>query len=181
MPITVALVEDNARMRESFALALNSSPGLRCIATYATGEEAVRAIPAAPPDVVLMDIHLPRMSGIVCVSKLKAVLPQLQILMLTRFEETGTIFEALRAGASGYLVKQVRPAELAEAVEQVHAGGAPMSMHIARKVIEHFQRPPEANDGLASLSPREQEVLRLLARGALFKNIADSLGISLNT
>jgi DNA-binding NarL/FixJ family response regulator len=175
------LVEDHARMRESFALALNESSTVRCVATYATGEEALRAIPAAPPDVVLMDIHLPRMSGIACVARLKAVLPGLQILMLTRFEENGIIFEALQAGASGYLVKQVRPAELVEAIEQVHAGGAPMSMHIARKVIEHFRGLPKPSGGVENLTPREQDVLRLLARGSLYKNIADTLGISMNT
>ena len=181
MPIKVALVEDNAGMRESFTLALNDAPSLRCIGAYASGEEALRAIPASPPDVVLMDIHLGGMSGITCVARLRAILPRLQILMLTRFEESDTIFQALRAGASGYLVKNVPPAELVQAIEQVHAGGAPMSMQIARKVISHFQAIPKAPDGLESLTQKEQEVLRLLAKGRLQKSIALTLGISVNT
>ena len=123
MPVTVSIVEDNAGMRESFALVLNGAPNLRCLGAYATGEEALRSIPAAPPDVVLMDVHLPGMSGITCVAGLRSVLPKVQILMLTRFEESDTIFQALRAGASGYLVKNVTPAELVQAIEQVHAGG----------------------------------------------------------
>lgn len=180
-PITVALVEDNAGMRESFALALNSFPGMRCAGAYPSGEEALRALPAAPPDVVLMDVHLPGMSGITCVGRLKALLPSLQILMLTRFEESDTIFQALRAGASGYLVKNIPAAEMAQAIEQVHAGGAPMSMQIARKVISHFQAVQKPADGIEKLTARELEVLRLLARGRLYKNIADTLGISLNT
>jgi DNA-binding NarL/FixJ family response regulator len=181
MPIKVALVEDNAGMRESFALALNGAPSLRCTGAYASGEEALREIPASPPDVVLMDIHLGGMSGIACVARLRAIRPDLQILMLTRFEESDTIFQALRAGASGYLVKNVPPAELVQAIEQVHAGGAPMSMQIARKVISHFQSIPKAPDGLDSLTQKEQEVLRLLAKGRLQKNIALTLGISVNT
>jgi DNA-binding NarL/FixJ family response regulator len=181
MPINVALVEDNDGMRESFALALNGAPNLYCRGAYASAEEALREIPASPPDVVLMDIHLKGMSGITCVARLRSILPRLQILMLTRFEESDTIFQALRAGASGYLVKNIPPAELVQAIEQVHAGGAPMSMQIARKVISHFQAIPPAPDGLESLTQKEQEVLRLLAKGRLQKNIAETLGISVNT
>ena len=181
MPIKVSLVEDNAGMRETFALALNGAPGITCLGAYATAEEALRAIPAAPPDVVLMDIHLPGMSGIACVGRLRTLLPKLQILMLTRFEESDTIFQALRAGASGYLVKNIPPAEMVQAIEQVHAGGAPMSMQIARKVITHFQGIPKPPDGIDSLTSREQEVLQLLAKGRLQKNIASTMGISVNT
>jgi len=181
MPVNVSLVEDNAGVRESFALALNGAPNLRCLGAYSSGEEALRSIPAAPPDVVLMDVHLPGMSGITCVARLRAILPRLQILMLTRFEESDTIFQALRAGASGYLVKNIPPAELVQAIEQVHAGGAPMSMQIARKVISHFQATSKPADGMESLTQREQEVLRLLAKGRLQKNIAETLGISVNT
>jgi DNA-binding NarL/FixJ family response regulator len=181
MPISVSLVEDNDGMRESFALALNGAPNLSCRGAYASAEEALREIPVSLPDVVLMDIHLKGMSGITCVARLRSILPRLQILMLTRFEESDTIFQALRAGASGYLVKNIPPAELVQAIEQVHAGGAPMSMQIARKVISHFQAIPTAPDGLESLTQKEQEVLRLLAKGRLQKNIAETLGISVNT
>lgn len=181
MSIKVSIVDDSPGVRESFALALNGSANLRCLGAYKSGEEALRAIPSAPPDVVLMDIHLPGMSGITCVARLRNVLPKLQILMLTRFEESDTIFQALRAGASGYLVKNIPPAELVQAIEQVHAGGAPMSMQIARKVITHFQAIPKPPDSIDSLTSREQEVLRLLAKGRLQKNIAATLGISVNT
>jgi DNA-binding NarL/FixJ family response regulator len=181
MRVNVSLVEDNAGVRESFTLALNGAPNLHCLGAYASGEEALRAIPTAPPDVVLMDVHLPGMSGITCVARLRSLLPKLQILMLTRFEESDTIFQALRAGASGYLVKNIPPTELVQAIEQVHAGGAPMSMQIARKVISHFQAIPAASDGLESLTQKEQEVLHLLAKGRLQKNIAVTLGISVNT
>jgi DNA-binding NarL/FixJ family response regulator len=181
MSVTVSLIEDNPGMREGFALLINEAPGLRCLATYATGEEALQRLPAQPPDVVLMDINLPGMSGIVCVERLKAMLPRLQVLMLTRFEQSDSIFEALRAGASGYLLKSAPPLEIVQAIEQVHAGGVPMSMQIARKVIAHFQGLPKPSSDVESLTTRELEVLRLLARGQPYKNIADSLGISLNT
>jgi DNA-binding NarL/FixJ family response regulator len=181
MPVTVSIVEDNAGVRESFALVLNGAPNLRCLGAYASAEEALASIPAAPPDVILMDIHLPGMSGITCVARLRPMLRKVQILMLTRFEESDTIFQALRAGASGYLVKNIPPAELVQAIEQVHAGGAPMSMQIARKVISHFQSISKPADGMESLTQREQEVLQLLAKGRLQKNIAGTLGISVNT
>jgi DNA-binding NarL/FixJ family response regulator len=181
MSIKVSIVDDSPGVRESFALALNGSANLRCLGAYKSGEEALREIPVNPPDVVLMDIHLPGMTGITCVGRLRVLLPKLQILMLTRFEESDTIFQALRAGASGYLVKNIPPAEMILAIEQVHAGGAPMSMQIARKVITHFQAIPKPPDGIDSLTLREQEVLQLLAKGRLQKNIATTLGISVNT
>lgn len=168
-------------MRESFALLLNSSPGVKCLAAYETGEEALQDVPRRTPNVLLMDINLPGMSGIACVGQLKGRCPKLQILMLTRFEQSDTIFEALRAGASGYLLKNTPPAELLQAIEQVNAGGAPMSMQIARKVIDYFQQIPRPQSDLDKLTAREQEVLALLAKGYLYKEISDSLGISINT
>lgn len=180
-PITVSLVEDNKGMRESFALLLNSSPGVTCLGAYETGEQALADVPRRTPNVLLMDINLPGMSGITCVGQLKARCPKLQILMLTRFEQSDTIFEALRAGASGYLLKNTAPAELLQAIEQVNAGGAPMSMQIARKVIDFFQQIPRPQSDLDKLTGREQEVLALLAKGYLYKEISDSLGISINT
>src|SRR5215813_6385705 len=181
MPIKVCIVEDNADMRESVALALNQAPGLRCVSTYATAEAAVRDVPSQKPDVALVDIHLPGMNGIECVAKLKARLPQLQVLMLTRYEQSDMIFDSIRAGASGYLLKHTPANELIQAVEQVHSGGAPMTMQVARKVINHFQKIQKPSSEVEKLTLREQEVLNLLAKGYLYKEIADHLGITINT
>lgn len=181
MPIKICIVEDNADMRESVAQVLNQSPGLRCMSTYATGEAAVQDLPRQKPDVALVDIHLPGMNGIECVAKLKHQLPNLQVLMLTRYEQSDMIFDSIRAGASGYLLKHTPAAELIQAVEQVHAGGAPMTMQIARKVIAHFQQVPKTASEVEKLTPREQEVLTLLAKGYFYKEIASNLGISINT
>ena len=181
MPIKVSIVEDNADMRESVALLLNQAPGLRCVSTYASAEAAVRDLPLQKPNVALVDIHLPGMDGIECVRRLKQQLPQLQVLMLTRYEQSDLIFDSIRAGASGYLLKSTPAAELVQAVEQVHAGGAPMTMQIARKVINHFQQIPQPSSDKEKLTPREQEVLALLAKGYLYKEIGDHLGVSINT
>jgi DNA-binding NarL/FixJ family response regulator len=181
MPIKVCIIEDNADMRESVALALNQAPGLRCVSTYATAEAAVRDVPSQKPDVALVDIHLPGMNGIECVAKLKARLPHLQVLMLTRYEQSDMIFDSIRAGASGYLLKHTPAAELIQAVEQVHSGGAPMTMQVARKVINHFQKIQKPSSEVEKLTLREQEVLNLLAKGYLYKEIADHLGITINT
>jgi DNA-binding NarL/FixJ family response regulator len=132
------------------------------------------------PDVALVDIHLPGMSGITCVSKLKSQLPKLQILMLTRYEQNDLIFNSIREGASGYL-KNTPLTELINAVEQVHAGGAPMTMQIARKVMDHFRKIQQPAADVEKLTPREHEVLALLAKGYLYKQISDELGISINT
>ena len=139
-PITVAIVEDNRGTREGLVELLGRSENLRCVGAYATGEEAVRELPTRHPRVVLMDINLPGMSGVECVARLKGSLPESLVLMLTTYEESDLIFASLRAGASGYLLKNMHPGELAQAVEQVHSGGAPMSMQIARKVVSHFSR-----------------------------------------
>src|SRR3954469_16962370 len=164
MPIKVSLVEDNAGMRESFAALFNEAPGLRCVRTHAPGEDAGVRLPQEQPDVALVDINLPGMSGIECVARLKAQLPNLQVLMRTRFEGSETIFKALRAGASGYLLKRSLPDEIFEAIEQVRAGGAPMSMQIARKVVEHFHHIQQPKSEVDTLSKRELEVLTLLAK-----------------
>ncbi|HEV2318945.1 MAG TPA: response regulator transcription factor [Verrucomicrobiae bacterium] len=179
--IKVCIVEDNDDMRESVAQVLNQTPGLRCMNTYASAEAAVQDLPDQKPDVALVDIHLPGMNGIQCVSQLKARLPQLQVLMLTRYEQSDMIFDSIRAGASGYLLKHTPAEELIRAVEQVHAGGAPMTMQIARKVISHFQQIQKPASEVEKLTPREQEVLTLLAKGYLYKEIAANLGISINT
>jgi DNA-binding NarL/FixJ family response regulator len=179
--INVAIVEDNRGTRESLTELLGRSTGLRCVGDHGSGEEALKDLPAQKPDVVLMDINLPGMTGVECVSKLKEQLPKLQILMLTTYEESDLIFASLRAGASGYLLKNMLPAELIQAVEQVHAGGAPMSMQIARKVVNHFQQIQHPANEVEKLTKRELEILTLLAKGYLYKEIGDQLGITLST
>jgi DNA-binding NarL/FixJ family response regulator len=181
MSIKVAIVEDSRGTRESLSELLARAPSLRCVGAHPNGEQALKAIPAENPDVVLMDINLPGMSGIECVARLKAQLPKVQVLMLTTYEESDLIFDSLRNGASGYLLKNLPPAELVQAVEQVHAGGAPMSMQIARKVVSHFQRIKQPASEVEQLTHREQEILALLAKGYLYKEIAEALGITLST
>ncbi len=181
MRIKVAIVEDSRGTRESLAELLGRAPTLRCVGAHATGEDALRNIPAEQPDVVLMDINLPGMSGIECVGRLRDRLPNTQVLMLTTYEETDLIFDSLRNGASGYLLKNMPPSELVQAVEQVHAGGAPMSMQIARKVVNHFQQIKQPTSEMEKLTKREHEILSLLAKGYLYKEIADQLGVTLST
>jgi len=179
--ITVSIVEDNQGTREGLATLLGRTERLQCLATYPSGEAALEAMPAEPPNVALVDIHLQGMNGIECVTKLKARLPALQVLMLTRYDESDMIFNSLRAGASGYVLKKMIGAELIPAIEQVHAGGAPMSMQIARKVVNHFHRIKQPSSDVEKLTPREHEILTLLAKGYLYKEIGDQLGITLNT
>jgi DNA-binding NarL/FixJ family response regulator len=179
--IKVSIVEDNRGTRESLAELLGRSPVLRCVGAHANGEDALRQIPHEGPDVVLMDINLPGMSGIECVAKLKALLPKTQVLMLTTYEESDLIFDSLRQGASGYLLKNMPPKELIQAVEQVQAGGAPMSMPVARKLVNHFQQIKKPCSEMEKLTRREHEILALLAKGFLYKEIADQLHISLST
>jgi len=181
MRIRVSIVEDSRGTRESLSELLGRAPGLRCVGAHPSGEKALLNIPGENPDVVLMDINLPGMSGIECVARLKEQLPRLQVLMLTTYEESDLIFDSLRKGASGYLLKNMPPAELIQAVEQVHAGGAPMSMQIARKVVNHFQQIKQPSSEMEKLTKREQEILALLAKGYLYKEIADFLGITLST
>jgi DNA-binding NarL/FixJ family response regulator len=179
--IKISLVEDNPQMREGFAALLDEAPGMRCVGAHATGEAAVQKIPLELPDVALVDINLPGMDGIECVAKLKMQSPKLQILMLTRYEQSDLIFNSIRAGASGYLLKNTPPAELIQAIEQVHGGGAPMSMQIARKVIDHFRQIQQPASEIEELTPREQEILQLLAKGYYYKEISDQLHITYNT
>src|SRR5256886_9505066 len=181
MRIKVSIVEDSRGTRESLTELLGRAPGLRCVGAHANGEAALEGIPKEVPDVVLMDINLPGMSGIECVARLKKGLPKLQVLMLTTYEESDLIFDSLRNGASGYLLKNMPPAELIQAVEQVHTGGAPMSMQIARKVVNHFQQIKRPSSDVEKLTKREHEILALLAKGYLYKEIAALLGISLST
>jgi DNA-binding NarL/FixJ family response regulator len=180
--IKVAIVEDVAGTRESLQTILARTSGLECVAACATGEEALDKLSAVQPDVVLMDIGLPGMSGVECVGTLKGQLPKTQVLMLTTYQDTPLIFDSLRAGASGYLLKKSRSSEIVEAIKQVHEGGSPMSMVIARKVVNFFRNNgPTSRPNLEGLTKREQEILELLAKGYLYKEIADRLGISLST
>jgi len=181
MPISVSIVEDNRGTRETLKELFGRAQGLRCVGAHSSGEEALKRIPDEKPDVVLMDINLPGMRGIECVAQLKARIPKTQVLMLTTYDQSDLIFESLRAGAHGYLLKNIDPAELVQAVEQVHAGGAPMSMYIARKVVNHFQQIRKPSSEMETLTPREHEILGLLAKGYLYKEIADQLGISIST
>jgi DNA-binding NarL/FixJ family response regulator len=180
-PITVAFVEDDQKTRKGLAALLAKDSCVCCVGIYPTGEAAVREMPLAKPDVALVDINLPGMNGIECVTQLKKQMPQLQVLMLTKYEESDLIFNSLRAGASGYLLKKKLTVELISAIELVYGGGAPMSLQIARKVVDYFNRlkPPTAD--LEKLTPREHEVLALLAKGFLYKEISDKLGISYHT
>ncbi|HXF11388.1 MAG TPA: response regulator transcription factor [Desulfuromonadaceae bacterium] len=179
--ISVSLVEDHVDTRESLITVISGSPGFRCVGAYATAEEALRRIPEQKPDVALVDINLPGMSGIECVAKLKQAMPDLPILMLTTYEESELIFNSLRAGARGYLLKKMAAAELIPAIEQVHAGGAPMSMPVACKVVDYFQQRRQAASDMLKLTAREQEILALLSEGYLYKEIGDRLSISFST
>jgi DNA-binding NarL/FixJ family response regulator len=181
MPITVSIVEDNRGTRDGLVELLNCEPNLRCLGAYDTGEAALAGIPARTPDVALVDINLPGMRGIELVAKLKVAMPRLQMLILTSYGESRLIFDALRAGANGYLLKNTIPVELIPAIELVHSGGAPMSVQIARKVVDYFHQIARPVSNVEKLTKREQEVLELLAKGFLYKEISDQLGISLPT
>ncbi len=177
----VAIVEDDQGLREQLAQILGAARDVRFVGACASAEEAMERIHLLQPDVVLMDIKLPGMSGIECVTQLKKALPSLQILMLTVYEDSESIFRALKAGADGYLVKSSPPALLLEAIDDVHRGGSPMSSHIARKVVRHFHLIGPSPEESENLSAREQEVLNLLSAGYISKEISDQLGIGIET
>jgi DNA-binding NarL/FixJ family response regulator len=182
MSISVSIVEDNTRVRESLSQLINSSPGYRCVSKHASAEEALEEIPQVKPAVVLMDINLANgINGVECARRLKPQLPGTQIIMLTVYQNTEHIFNALAAGATGYLLKQTLPAELLTAIREVHGGGSPMSSHIARKIVQSFQQHPAQTSEGESLSPREAEVLDLLAKGFLYKEIGETMKISYAT
>lgn len=179
--ITVSLVEDHAGTRENLISLITGAEGLRFVAAYANGEEALRMLPTHRPDVALVDINLPGMTGIECVTRVKKLFPSVAILMLTTYGESELIFNSLRAGARGYLLKKMAPMELVTAIEQVYAGGAPMSMEVACKIVDYFQQRRQAASELEELTPREQEILALLAKGFLYKEIGGLLQISMST
>lgn len=176
----IAIVEDKAVIRESLAAYVHTDPELRCVCACGSAEEALRELPKHQPDIVLMDIQLPQQSGIECTAQLKQLLPKTRIIMVTVYGEPERIFQALRAGACGYLLKRCKPEELIAAIREVREGGAPMSREIARHLIAYFQQtpvPPSAPEELAELSPREREILELVAQGFADKEIAEKIGV----
>jgi len=181
MSVSLSIVEDKAGFRESLARMLNDAAGFRCLHSYSSAEEALQGIPGAPPDVVLMDINLPGMSGVECVRRLHTLAPQVRVIMLTVYENTENIYAALKAGASGYILKRTAPTKLLEAIQDVVDGGAPMSSAIARKVVQSFQAATPTGGNVENLSSREQEVLDMLAKGYLYKEISDQLHLGLGT
>jgi len=181
MAITVSIVEDNEQLRGTLARVIDRAPGFTCASGYPSAEEALEGLPRDCPQVVLMDINLPGMNGVECARQLKQVLPEVQVIMLTVYEDTENIFNALAAGATGYLLKRTPREELLAAIEEVRRGGSPMTAHIARKVVQSFQRTAPATGPADNLSQREQEVLDCLSQGFLYKEIADKLGISYET
>lgn len=183
MAIKVSIVEDNEQLRDTLAKMIGRANGFECVGHHPSAEAGLAAIPGEKPDVVLMDINLPGMNGVECVRKLKEILPQTQIVMLTAYEDTENIFNSLAAGAAGYLLKRSKSAEILDALRDVQNGGSPMSTHIARKVVQSFLTRPAAApvEQTEELSPREQEVLDLLSQGFMYKEISDKLGISFET
>ena len=178
---TVIIVEDNKGLREQLLHILESAPDIRCAGAFASGEAALPEILEKKPDVVLMDIKLPGMSGIQCVAEIKKSIPNTHVIMVTVYEDSERIFRALKAGANGYLIKSSPPEQLLESIRDVYKGGAPMSSHIARKVVQHFHLLGPSVQESENLSPREEEVLDLLAMGFIYKEIGSKLNISSET
>ena len=181
VPIKVAVVEDDADVRGILCEWLREADGFCWVSDFADAEAALAALPGSAPDVVLLDINLPGMSGVECLAHLKPRLPATQFIMLTVYEDADHIFDALAAGATGYLLKRTRREELLTALREVNNGGSPMSSNIARKIVQSFQHGSKKPNQAEGLSPRETEVLGLLARGYLYKEVADMIGISLPT
>jgi DNA-binding NarL/FixJ family response regulator len=190
MPITISIVEDNDKLRGTLAKVIGRAEGFKFVSDYGSAEDALAELPRVKPEVVLMDINLPGMNGVECVRKLKALMPQVQVMMLTVYEDTENIFNALAAGANGYLLKRTPTRELIDAIREVHRGGSPMTTNIARLVVQSFQKTAAApaqpagsaaGGELSELSDREQQVLDLLAQGLIYKEIADKLNIGYET
>jgi DNA-binding NarL/FixJ family response regulator len=175
---TVAIVEDNKTTREGLETIINLSPDFRCVYTCSTAEEALRVLPKLEPELVLMDIQLPNMSGVECVARLKELLPALKAIMVTVYEDPDRVFSALRAGASGYLLKRSTPDEVLNAMREVQLGGGAMSGEIARKVIGYFREQTTAKSEVEELTPREREVLELVVHGLSNKEICERLNVT---
>ncbi|MBV7531556.1 two component transcriptional regulator, LuxR family [Chitinophaga jiangningensis] len=180
--ISIAIVEDNHDIRTAMELLINGSDGYACVGTFNNAETAVEQIPHLLPNVVLMDFNLPGgMNGIECIARLKAEYQDMQFMMLTVYEDDDKIFNALEAGASGYILKKTSPGELLEAIRDLHEGGSPMSSQIARRVVAFFQKQAKPNPALEALTTREKEILDQLSKGFLYKEIASNLFISIET
>jgi DNA-binding NarL/FixJ family response regulator len=179
--IKVSIVEDDEWIRGNLASQISRTPGFTCTGCYADGEEAISQIPKNVPNVVLMDINLPKMNGIECVRRLKPLVPSVQILMLTVYEDSDKIFDSLLAGASGYLLKRTPQSQIIEAITDVYRGNSPMTGHIARKVVQYFNQRGSEDKEIEKLSKREREVLDCLAKGIPYKEIADVLSVSIDT
>ncbi len=181
MPIQVAIVEDDEEIRADFGRRIGRNPSFRLLRSYADAESALADLPSHHPDVVMMDINLPGVDGIECVRELKAKMPEVQFVMLTVYEDGDRLFRSLMAGASGYLLKRAAPDKLLAAIREVHAGGAPMSAEVARRVVKYFQQMPKPASDLQKLTMREREVLDRLAQGYLYKEIEENLHVSTGT
>ena len=175
---TVAIVEDNRTTREGLETIVNLSADFRCVATCATAEDALKVLPKLAPELVLMDIQLPNLSGVDCVARLKELLPSVKAIMVTVYEDPDRIFRALRAGASGYLLKRSTPEEVLQAMAEVQGGGGAMSGEIARKVIGYFREQAAATTAVEELTPREREVLDLVVHGLSNKEICERLSVT---
>jgi len=185
-PIRVAIVEDDVRLRRMVEEVLTSAADCKCVGVFSNGASALEGLPRLRPDVIVMDINLPDLNGVDCVEQVAPMLPDTQIVMLTVYQDTDTIFRALSVGAHGYLVKPVMPMKLLEAIREIREGGVPMSRTIARKVVETFRGPPATPAAAAvgddtGLSGRERQVLEMLVGGYSYKEIADQLGVKLGT
>jgi len=180
-PITVCVVEDIDEVRLGVRRIIDDAEGFACAGTFDNAEDAITVLPDICPDIVLMDINLPGMSGIECIRKVKTTNPDIQFMMFTIYEDSEQVFDALAAGANGYLLKKTPHEKILDALKELHKGGAPMSTHIARKVVAAFQKTTETNREVESLSPRETDVLQLLAKGYLYKEISNHLDISTGT
>lgn len=176
---TVAIIEDNYTMRKMLAELIDSAPGYRCVCACTTAREALIEVPKHKPDVALMDIHLPDESGIACTAKLTEKMPHLQVIIVTVYKDTDLIFQALKAGACGYILKRFRPEEILQAITEVRAGGAPMTSEIARMVVQSFRAPSAEPE--VGLTAREAEILQLLTEGLSNKEIAQKTTIAVGT
>ena len=180
-PIKVAIVDDDEGIRSSLAALIRRAPELRLTRDYPDAETALKEIPQQPPDVVLMDINLPGMKGYECVRQLKVLLPKVQFLMLTVYEDSDSLFNSLKAGASGYLLKRTASERLLDAIRDVHAGGSPMTPQLARRVVMFFNQPVKTDSAVAQLTAGEREFLDQLSKGYAYKEIADRMKISIDT
>jgi DNA-binding NarL/FixJ family response regulator len=179
--ISVAIVEDNRTLREGFETHINRTPDMQCICACSTVSDAVNRIPESDPDVILMDVQLPDGTGIECTAKIKELLPDVQIVVVTVYADSDRIFQALQAGACGYLLKRATPKRIIEAIREAHEGGVPMTPEIARKLIGQFRAPAQAAAEVETLTSREAEVLQLVTQGMANKEIADRMNVSVNT